>query len=89
MRVKPKKRSLTIGSCAKLEPWYYKPFKILDRIGLVEYQLALPPTVKFHVVFHISFLKKSIKDFDHVIDWFVLQVEQEGEFHLEPQCILQ
>jgi len=45
--------------------------------------------MKVHDVFHISLLKKYIKDVDHVIDWFVLQVEQEGEFQLEPQCILQ
>ena len=48
------------------------------------YQLALPPTMKVHDVVHISLLKKYIKDVDHVIDWSVLQVEQEGEFQLEP-----
>eukprot|EP00253_Pinus_taeda_P016147 PITA_16147 len=87
--IKPKKISLRIGSCAKLAPWYYGPFNILDRIGPVAYQLALPPTMKVHDVFHISLLKKYIKDVDHVIDWSVLQVEQEGEFQLEPQHILQ
>eukprot|EP00253_Pinus_taeda_P020876 PITA_20876 len=66
-----------------------KVFEILERIGPVEYRLALPPIVKFHDVFHISLLKKYINDVDHVIDWSLLQVEQEGEFQLEPQCILQ
>lgn len=51
------------------------------------FQHIIPPTIKFHDVFHISFLK-NIKDVDHVIDWSVLHVEQEGEFQLEPQCIL-
>ena len=45
--------------------------------------------MKFHVVFHVYFLKKYVKDVDHVIDWFVLQVERDGEFQLEPQCISQ
>jgi hypothetical protein len=39
-------------------------------------------------VFHVSLLKKYIHDSNHVIDWTVIQVELEGEFHLEPQCIL-
>jgi len=50
----------------------------------VAYQLALHPTVKFHDVFHVSLLKKYIKYVDHVIDWSILQVQQEGEFELEP-----
>ena len=42
------------------------------------YQLTLPPTVKFDDVFHVSLLKRYIKDVDNVIDWSILQVEQEG-----------
>jgi len=47
-----------IGSHAKLVPQYCGPFEILERIGPVDYILALPPTVKFHDVFHVSLLKK-------------------------------
>jgi len=86
--IKPKKSSLRIISCAKLAPRYCGPFEILERIGPVAYRLALPPAVKVHDVFHISLFNKYIKNVDHVIDWFVLQVGQEGEFQLEPQCIL-
>ena len=80
---------MQIGSCAKLEPWFCGPFNIIERIGPVVYRLALRPTIKFHDVFHVSLLKKYVKYVDHVIDWFVLQVEPDGEFQPEPRCILQ
>ena len=38
-------------------------------------------------VFHVSLLNKYVKEDDHVIDWYVLQVELDGEVKLEPQCI--
>lgn len=80
----PKKRSLMIGSCAKLALRYCEPFEILERIRPMAYRLALPPIVKVRNVFHVSLLKRYIRDVYHVIDWFLLQVEQEGEFQLEP-----
>ena len=89
LRIKPKKSSLYIGSCAKMAPWFYGPFNIIKRIGLVAYRLALPLKVKVNDVFHVSLLKKYVKDVNHVIDWYVLQAEPDGEFHPKPQCILQ
>lgn len=68
LHINPKKISLRIGSCAKLAPWYYESFKILERIGPIAYQLALPLTVKFHDVLHLSILKKYVKNVDNVID---------------------
>ena len=35
---------------AKMEPQYYGPFEVLDRVGPVAYRLALPPTMKAHNV---------------------------------------
>jgi hypothetical protein len=35
-----------MGVCDKLAPRYCGPFEILDKVGLVAYGLALPPTVK-------------------------------------------
>lgn len=49
--IKPKKISLRIGSCAKLAPQYCGPFNILERIGPLEYKIALPLTVKVHDFF--------------------------------------
>jgi hypothetical protein len=68
IREKPKRISLRMGNCAKLAPYYCKPFEFLDRVGPMVYGLALPPTVKSHNLFHVSLLKKYIHDSSHVID---------------------
>jgi hypothetical protein len=88
LRVRPRKSSLRMGACAKLAPRYCGPFEILDRVGHVAYRPTLPPTVKTHNVFHVSLLKKYIHDSNHMIVRSMIQVESEGEFLPEPQCIL-
>ena len=72
LHIKPKNISLWIRSCAKPAPHFCGPFNVIKRIGLVAYRLVLSPTMKVHDVFHVSFLKKYIKDVDHVIEWSVL-----------------
>jgi hypothetical protein len=81
LQVKPKRISLKMGMCAKLATRYCGPFEILERIGLVAYILDLSPTIREHNVFHVSLLNKYVHDSNHVIDWTIIQVEPEGEFH--------
>ena len=88
IKVRPKKISLSLGGCVKLAPRYCGPFEILFRIGQLAYQLALTPNLRVHNVFHISILKKYVHDATHVVNWNVVQVEPEGEFLVEPDCIL-
>jgi hypothetical protein len=45
-------------SIPKLNPRFYGPFKILERIHQVSYRLQLLAKVKIHDVFHASLLKK-------------------------------
>ena len=89
VKVKPRKSSFKFGSCARLAPRYCGPFEILARIGPVAYQLALPPNLRIHNVFHVSLLKKYIHDATHIIDWDVIQVEPEGDFPVEQDYILE
>ena len=58
IKVRPKKNSLKLGSCAKLAPRYCGPFEILSRMGQVAYQLVLLPNLKVNNFFHIFVLKK-------------------------------
>ena len=80
LRVKAKKSSLKLRSCAKFPPRYYGSFEVLERIGPVAYRLAFPTSTRAHNVFHVSFIKKYIHDPNHVINWDVAQVEPKGEF---------
>jgi hypothetical protein len=86
--VKANKSSLKLGNCSKLEARYCGSFEILERIGPVAYMIAFPASMSVHNVFHVSFLKKYIPDDNHVIDWNVIQLEQEGAFQVHPVHIL-
>lgn len=45
------------------------PFEILERIGLVAYHLAFPPSLShIHEVFHVSVLWWYVHDDSHVLD---------------------
>ena len=81
LRLRARKSSLKLGSCCGL-------FEVLERIGPIAYRLALPTSTRAHNFFHVSLLKKSVHDPNHVINWDVIQVEPEREFKIEPMRIL-
>jgi hypothetical protein len=88
LKVKPKKRSLKLGSCTKLAAKLCGPFEILDRIGSDAYMRVLPASMNVHNVFHVSFLKKYVHDPNHVIDWNLIRVDPKGYFQVQSMCIL-
>jgi hypothetical protein len=88
LKVKTKRSSLKLGSCAKLAKIFCGPFEILERIGPVAYMLALPTSMTVHNVFHVSLLKKYVPDANHVIDWTVIQVEPKNVLQVHPVRIL-
>lgn len=47
----------------KREPQYFRPFKVIKKLGKITYQLQLPETAQTHQVFYISQLKSAIGDF--------------------------
>ena len=76
LRVHPRKSLLHYGKGSKLAPHFVGPFKILERIGLVAYHLALPPSLaRIHDIFHVLVLRQYIPDVVHVLYWNALQVE--------------
>ncbi|CDJ62042.1 Similar to Transposon MAGGYgagandpolgenehomologues, related [Eimeria necatrix] len=49
------------SNCPKFEPRYRGPFEIIERIGIVAYCLALPPTYECHNVSHVSQLVPALQ----------------------------
>jgi hypothetical protein len=88
LKVKANRSSMKLGNCSKLVARYCGSFEILERIGPVDYMIALPASMSVHNVFHVSLFKKYIPNVNHVIHWNVIQVEQEGTFQVHPAHIL-
>ena len=88
LKVKDNRSSLRLGSYAKLVARFCGPFEILERIGPVSYMITLSASMFVHNVFHVSLLKKYIPNPNHVIDWNMIQVHQEGTFQVHPMHIL-
>ena len=68
LKVKQKKSTLNLGKCSKLAAIYCDPFESLEKLGPVAYELAFPPSITMHNVFHVSLLKKYVHDHRHIID---------------------
>ena len=81
----PKRGVVRFGKWGKLSPRFIRPFEILERVGIVAYRLALPPSMSgVHGVFHVSILRRYTPDPAHVVDWGQIEVDTDGTFEEEP-----
>ncbi|KAJ4974055.1 hypothetical protein NE237_007229 [Protea cynaroides] len=68
LKISPVRGLKRFGKKGKLCPRYVGPYEILARRGNVAYQLALPPSMSsVHDVFHVSLLKKYVRDPSHIL----------------------
>ena len=90
LKVSPTKGTTRFGFSGKLKPRYIGPFDIIARIGERAYELALPPSMdKVHNVFHVSMLKKYVRDDSHIIlNYGELNVQLDASYEEEPIRIL-
>ena len=70
----------------KLLPKYYGPYKVLQKIGTMAYKLELPASSRVHPVFHVSCLKKVIRD-KIPVQTISPELDEEGKTILEPKKV--
>ncbi|KAL0539426.1 hypothetical protein IC582_023638 [Cucumis melo] len=89
LKVAPMKGVLRFERRGKLSSRFVGPFEILERIGLVAYRLALPPSLStVHDVFHVSMLRKYVPDPSHVVDYEPLEIDENLSYVEQPVEIL-
>ena len=89
LKVSPWKKILRFGRKGKLSPKFIDPYKILERVGLVAYRLALPlELAKLHGVFQVSMLRRYRSNTSHILPVQNIQVQEDFTFDEESKAIL-
>ena len=89
LKVMPKGGVVRFSKRGRLSPRFIGPFEMLERIGIVAYRLALPPSMSgVHEVFHVSMLRKYTPDPTHVVDWGQIEINTDETFEEGPVCII-
>ncbi|KAJ4938745.1 hypothetical protein NE237_008269 [Protea cynaroides] len=85
LKVSPMRGLKRFRQKGKLSPRYVGPYEILAKRGKVAYQLALPPFMSsVNDVFHISLLKKYVKDPTHVLTVDFPELTDDLTFEVTP-----
>ena len=83
------KGMIWFGQKGKLSPRYVGPIEIKSRISDVAYRLKLPPEFSgVHDVFHVSMLRKYVKDPSHVIRYDDVQIQPDATYIERPLRII-
>ena len=72
-----------------MNPQYIGPFRILEKIGSVAYQLELPQDLeRIHNVFHVFMLRKYITDSSHMLEAPPIELKEDLSFEVQPVGII-
>ena len=90
LKVSPTKGVVRFGTNGKLSLRYIGPFPIVARIGRLAYRLDLPDSMKgVHNVFHVSMLRKYLRDPEHHVILEPVTIEQDLTIEARPVRILE
>jgi hypothetical protein len=90
LKVSPTKGIVRFGIKGKLSPRYIGPYLITTRVGSLAYRLQLPESMAgVHPVFHISMLRKYIRDPELKIKVDPIIIQQDLTIDAQPVHILE
>nr|GFD18416.1 putative reverse transcriptase domain-containing protein [Tanacetum cinerariifolium] len=85
LKVSPWRGVIRFGKREKLSPRFIGPFKVIERIGPVAYNLELLDKLRgIHNIFHVSNLKRCFVNDDVVIPLDEVQLDDKLHFAEEP-----
>ena len=79
--------TLKQNGAKKFKPRYYGPYRVIQRVGEVAYELELPQGSQIHNIFHVSCLKKALGQYV-TAKTELPPTDDEGHLVLQPEAIL-
>ena len=80
---------IRFGKNGKLRPRFIGPYEVIEKVGPVEYRLALPSHLeKIHNVFHVSMLRRYRSDPSHVVSSETIELRLDLTYEEETVEIL-
>jgi hypothetical protein len=88
LKVSPTKGIVRFGIKGKLSPKYIGPYLI--RVGSLLYRLQLLESMaRVHIVFHVSMMRKYIRDPELKIKSNPINIQQDLTINTQPVCVLE
>jgi hypothetical protein len=90
LKVSLTKGIIRFGIKGKLSLRYIGPYLITARVGSLAYRLQLPESMaRVHPVFHVSMLRKYIRDPELKIEANPIIIQQDLTINAQPVCVLE
>ena len=89
LKVSPWKKVMRFRKNSKLSPRFIGLYEVIEKVGPIEYHLALPPELeKIHNVFHVSMLQRYRSNPSHVVSSKTIELRPDLTYDKESVKIL-